>query len=135
MGLCYACPGVDEYGHGLTARTVHMNGCCAQFALASPERRAETGLRLPGHAPREELPLPPAPQTLTVSQLAELVAELFRRATEFPDEEPPGATVWVEYGPEHTEADVQALYDLGRPYNLVLGYRRVPHPIEGSTTE
>lgn len=105
---------------------MHADGCCAQFALMSDGRRAELGLRYPGLTPREELPRPPAPQTLTVAQLARVVAELQRRATEFPDEEPPGATVWVQYGPSHTEADVRALAELGRPYNLVLGYCRAP---------
>lgn len=105
-----------------------------QFALASPERRAETGLRFPDHSqPREELPQPPQPQVITVPELAALVADLQRRATEFPDEEPAGATAWVQYGPEHNESDVQALYDLGRPYNLVLGHRRVPEQkLEGT---
>lgn len=126
VSLVYRCPGVNEYGRGQTGRTVHLNGCCAQFALMSDERRAELGLRLPGLAPREELPRPPGPQMLTVAQLAQVVADLQRRATEFPDEEPPGATVWVQYGPSHTEAAVRALAELGQPYNLVLGYRRVP---------
>jgi hypothetical protein len=126
VSVVYRCPGVDEVGHGQTVRIVHAGGCCAQFALMSEQRRQEAGLRLPGLTPREELPLPPAPPVLTVAQATRVIAELQRRATEFPDEEPPGTTIWVEYGPRHTEADVQALRDLGEPYNLVLGYRRAP---------
>lgn len=133
MGVAYRCPGSAEYRHGESTRTVHLDGCCARFALMSDERRAEIGLRYSDHVQeREELPRPPAPETVTVPQLARLVAALQKRATEFPDEEPLGASAWVEYGPSHSLADVQALYDLGKPYNLVLGYRRVPtDPEEG----
>lgn len=130
MSARYACPGVDTSRHGTV---VHLNSCCVTFALASDERRAETGVRRGGHEQREELPRPLRPETITVPELAQVVAGLIARAAQFPDEEPPGATVWVQYGPEHTEADVQALYDLGHPYNLVLGRSRVHHT-EGSTT-
>lgn len=129
MGIVYRCPGRDEYGHGQNAQTVHLAGCCAQFALMTDERRAEVGLRLPDYAARrgaEPRPAPPAGQVLTVPQLAQAIEAMQRRATEFPDEEPPGASLWAQYGPEHTLEDVQALAQLGRPYNLVLGYRRAP---------
>lgn len=134
MALTYRCPGVDEYGHGLTARTVHMNGCCAAFLLMSEERKAEVGLRTPtAYVGAEERPVPPVPESISVPQLAKLVEKMIARAAEFPDEEPPGASVWVEYGPSHTLDDVMALRDLGEPYNLVVGYRRVPvDPEEGS---
>ncbi len=134
--IAYRCPGINEGEPGTAMRTVHADGCCAQFALMSPQHRAQIGLRLhlPGHEVREELPRPPAVTTLSVPQAARLVADLQRRAAEHPDEEPPGATAWVEYGPSHTEADLQALKDLGQPYNLVLGYRRVPHDPEGAVT-
>ena len=38
-----ACPGIDERGHGLTMRTLHDDGCCAEWAagLASTPARAE----------------------------------------------------------------------------------------------
>ena len=38
-----ACPGVDERGHGLTMRTLHDDGCCAEWASgrASSPPRAE----------------------------------------------------------------------------------------------
>jgi hypothetical protein len=29
------CPGVSEYGHGLTLRTVHLGGCCERWAQQS----------------------------------------------------------------------------------------------------
>ncbi len=37
-----ACPGIDERGHGLTMRTLHDDGCCAEWASgrASTPRRA-----------------------------------------------------------------------------------------------
>ena len=38
-----ACPGIDERGHGLTMRTLHDDGCCAEWASghASTPGRAE----------------------------------------------------------------------------------------------
>ena len=38
-----ACPGIDERGHGLTMRTLHNDGCCAEWASgqASTSARAE----------------------------------------------------------------------------------------------
>jgi hypothetical protein len=38
-----ACPGIDERGHGLTMRTLHDDGCCAEWASghASTPARAE----------------------------------------------------------------------------------------------
>ncbi len=134
MGVVYRCPGVDEYGRGLTAQTVHMNGCCSAFLLMSEERKARVGLKIPAtYVPEEPRPAPPDQRLLTVPELIKLVEKMIARAAEFPDEVPPGASVLVEYGPSHTLEDVLALYDLGRPYNLVLGYRRVPtDPEEGS---
>jgi hypothetical protein len=131
VSITYRCPGLGEpVGR---ARRVHADSCCARFALMSPERRAKDGVRY-GFAPRPELPKPPEREEITVRQLAELIGKMQRRATMHPDEEPPGASVSVAFGPSHTEADVLALYDLGRPYNLVLGWRRVPtDPEEGNT--
>lgn len=133
MGVVYRCPGVDEYGRGLSARTVHMSGCCAAFLLMNDERKAEVGLKIPtAYLAEPERPRPPVPESISVPQLAKLVEKMIARAAEFPDEEPPGASVWVDYGPSHTLDDVMALRDLGEPYNLVLGYRRVPiDPEEG----
>jgi hypothetical protein len=129
MAITYRCPGIGEPGG--RGRRVHADGCCAQFLLMSDERRAKVGVRR-GYAPRPELPKPPVPPDLTVRQLAKLIEKMQVRATMFPDEEPPGASVSVAYGPSHTEAEVLALYDLGREYNLVLGMRRVPtDPEEG----
>jgi hypothetical protein len=31
------CPGVSEYGHGLTLTTIHMRGCCEKWAQAAPQ--------------------------------------------------------------------------------------------------
>jgi hypothetical protein len=38
-----ACPGIDERGHGLTMRTLHDDGCCAEWEAgqASSPARAE----------------------------------------------------------------------------------------------
>lgn len=47
MAVRYACPGVDEVGHGLSARQVHLAGCCDRFAAADEQIRQETGLRIP----------------------------------------------------------------------------------------
>ncbi len=38
-----ACPGIDERGHGLTMRTLHDAGCCAEWAsgqASTPTRAA-----------------------------------------------------------------------------------------------
>ncbi len=131
MSITYRCPGLGEpVGR---ARRVHADSCCARFVLMSAERRARVGVRY-GYAPRPELPRPPECEEITVRQLAQLIEKMQVRAATFPDEEPPGASVSVVYGPSHTEAEVLALYDLGRDYNLVLGWRRVPtDPEEGST--
>jgi len=130
VSITYRCPGLGEpVGR---QRRQHADSCCARFALMSAERRAKVGVRY-GYAPRPELPKPPERPDITVRQLAQLIEKMQVRATMFPDEEPPGASVSVAYGPSHSEAEVMALYDLGRPYNLVLGWRRVPtDPEEGS---
>jgi hypothetical protein len=38
-----ACPGIDERGHGLAMRTLHDDGCCAEWSSgqASTQSRAE----------------------------------------------------------------------------------------------
>lgn len=130
--VVYRCPGTARQELTLDVGITHLDGCCARFALMSATRRAEIGLAHVGTRTesREELPRPPGPPVLTVPQLAREIETLQRRAAQFPDEEPPGATLWVEYGPEHTLQDVLALYDLGQPYNLVLGYRRILTDLE-----
>ena len=35
-----ACPGIDERGHGLTMRTLHDDGCCAEWASAQASTSA-----------------------------------------------------------------------------------------------
>lgn len=47
------CPGVGEYGHGLTARQIHTTSpvtglrCCERFAMLPPEEQERTGLKIP----------------------------------------------------------------------------------------
>lgn len=133
MGTVYRCPGVTESGRGLTATTVHVDDCCARFALMSPQQRAETGLQVPtysGHA--EARMAPPPPAGISVRQLVDLVAELQRHASEHPDVEPGDTTVWVDIAPDEDLVEVLALIDLGRPYGLVVGWRRVHNPSEES---
>ena len=33
------CPGVSEYGHGLTLRVVHAGGCCAKWEARQDGKR------------------------------------------------------------------------------------------------
>lgn len=133
MDVDYRCPGHIQHDGARRARTVHADGCCARFALMSGERRALTGRVSHTAGPREQRTGPPPPDVLDVAGLAAVVAGLQRRAEEFPDETPAGATVWVQYGPEHTRAEVEALCELGRPYNLVVGLSRHPNPQEEPT--
>jgi hypothetical protein len=128
MGATYRCPG---YEYEDTARTAHADGCCARFVLMSEERRAEVGRRQPSTEPRPEPSRPPAPETITVPELIKIVAGMQRRATEQPDEEPPYVTVWIEIGPDDDFDHVMALIDMGRPYNLVPGWRQVHTPEKG----
>ena len=51
-GVEYRCPGGAEYGHGLTAKTVHGSGCCDKFARLSASEQAATGLRYPAAVPK-----------------------------------------------------------------------------------
>jgi hypothetical protein len=46
-GVVFVCPGVDEYGHGLTARVVHFGQCCALFAQLPADQQKTVGLRVP----------------------------------------------------------------------------------------
>lgn len=128
MAVTFRCPGT---GGRARAPAVHDDACCARFAVMSAQRRADAGIAVSGPVRRADCPQPPRAEVLSVPELAAAVEAMQRRATEFPDEEPPGASLVVEYGPSHTERDILALYDLGRPYNLVLGYRRVPNDPEG----
>lgn len=131
MGVVYRCPGGAEYGHGETARTVHLDGCCARFALMTDERRAEIGLRYSDHTTeREELPRPPAPETVTVAELAKIIAEMQRRDTEQPGVEQ-DQIVWLEIGADDDYEQALALIELGRPYGLVVGHRRSATTTEG----
>lgn len=123
MAVEYRCPGVDSYGHGLSETFIHMAGCCAQFLLMSPEQQAKVGLKYP--APRQEpMPAPAGYQVDTISmrECEKLIEKLQYRAAERPDEEPEPVIAWVLLDEGDTEQQVQALYDLGRPYGLVLGY-------------
>ncbi len=45
-GFWLACPGVTEYGHGLTSQTVHVGGCCGRFMRADDAKRLATGLKM-----------------------------------------------------------------------------------------
>jgi hypothetical protein len=47
VGYRLGCPGVIENGHGLTASTVHLSGCCDRFAALGPRDQAAVGLRIP----------------------------------------------------------------------------------------
>lgn len=125
----YRCPGADTAGRGLTASVLHVGDCCERFARLAPWRQARTGLLdtapVTVRRDREELPKPPAPVEISLAEATAVLAALQARAAQFPDEEPPGATVHLYYvDGENTLDDVMALMDLGRPYNLVVGYRR-----------
>ena len=37
-----ACPGIDERGHGLTMRTLHDDGCCAEWEAGQASSPART---------------------------------------------------------------------------------------------
>jgi len=131
MAVVYRCPGSTGYGHGETARTVHLDGCCARFALMTDERRAETGLRTSAPEPRPEPPRPPDPETVTVIELAKIIAEMQRRDTEQPGVEQ-DQIVWLEIGPDDDYEQALALIELGRPYGLVAAYRRSATTTEGN---
>jgi hypothetical protein len=69
----------------------------------------------------------PGPVIIGVKELARLVAELQRRATVQPGVKLEATYAWVEYDPAVVPDDqVEALYAMGRPYNLVLARRRAP---------
>lgn len=117
MGIVLRCPGVDSYGHGLTEQTVHMNSCCAQFALMSPERRQKIGLRYPA---------PPAPliavdednqEPISVGELMEVV-----RLLQLADDEGVPAPVshlqHVLVDPDFPQDQLDALVELGAAYGL-----------------
>jgi hypothetical protein len=126
MTVILRCPGVDRRSHRHGQTTVHADGCCAQFILASAEVRERTGLRISMHEPSAEpRPVPPVPKSITVPELISLVTELQRDAAQFPDEVPDDLMVWVDITPEYDLDEVMALIDLGRPYGLVVGWRRV----------
>lgn len=55
-GYRLACPGVGEYGHGLTARTVHLADCCGRFAAADAAEQEKSGLRIPLALPNMQEP-------------------------------------------------------------------------------
>lgn len=133
MSVILRCPGVDSYRHGQGETTVHPDGCCARFALSSDEQRERVGLRIPmpGRAAEPRL-VPPVPASLTVAELIDLVADLQRQATETPDAEPDDTFVWVDITPDYDLDEVMALIDLGRPYGLVAGWRRVHNSPEGT---
>ena len=38
-----ACPGIDERDHGLTTRTLHDDGCCAEWASGQASTPARAG--------------------------------------------------------------------------------------------
>lgn len=126
----YRCPGADERGLGLTATVIHAGDCCERFDRLAPWQQARTGLRdltrrLTPPPRRGEMPRPPEREEISLAELAALIAKMQARAARFPDEEPPGASDLAYYVEgENTLDDMLALIDLGRPYNLVAGYRR-----------
>lgn len=118
----YVCPGIRPGAR----RPRHNGGCCASFAALSPEQRIGRGLPRVAHPIPADRPRPPEPETITVTGLARLVADLQRRAEQaYYHGQPAPTIVWLEIGPDESFDEAMALIELGSPYGLVAGYRQL----------
>lgn len=125
MAVVYGCPGVTSYGRGLNQKFVHGSGCCAAFALSSDEERERRGIRwvAPEHRPASQLY---EVDIIGIDQLITIVERLQREATEQPGQEPSGTIAFVQISRDYPIEQFHALVELGRPYGLVVGWRRGP---------
>lgn len=126
----YRCPGIRPGA----ARPRHNRACCASFAALGPDQRTARGVFQTATVPVvDERPKPPEPETITVAQLAQLVAELQRRAEQdCYTGEPRPTSIWLEIAADESFAEAMALIELGQPYGLVAGYRRLSQAREAA---
>lgn len=120
------CPGVTGYGRA--DAVTHQGGCCAAFALMSPERRQKVGLRTPLE-PQQLLGIEdhPDPEPISIGELIETV-RLLQLAADEGMPAPVSLTPTALIDHDFPQEQLDALLQLGEAYGLNAHCIRRPAP-------